>query len=841
MEYTLKDYQEDAVKGVFKQLAKAKKRWKEDDDIHAFSLTATTGAGKTVMAAAVFEALFYGNDDYDFEADRGAVVLWFSDDPSLNEQSRHELERVSDKLGGNLVTISNSFDREKLEPGNVYFLNTQKLSTKSTLLQSGTDKRRYSFWDILRHTIEDKNLTTYLLLDEAHRGMKEDKSRPTIVKKLINGNGVVPAIPIVLGISATVERFNKAMEGTEDRIKLPNIVVDTEKVQAEGLLKDTLILDIPDDGTTTVDTVLLRRAVDKFNVKTRAWDSYVEEHADIPSVVPLMILQVPNTPDHNQIGEYLNIIFKNCPDIIIDNVANVFGGGSHQQFGRHDVPYISPERVQESDWIRILIAKDAISTGWNCPRAEIMISFRPAHDETHIAQLLGRITRTPLGRRISGNDILNTVEGLLPKFNRKVTEDIVKNMLHGQSGSNSNASQRVLINPIEMLPHPDVPDELWELFTSLPTYLLPRQQNNPLRRLTSLAHELAKDDLLADAGKKARDIMHKALDACFVQFQTEIEEQTKKVKLVNGESLTINTKDGTIDTKNYSEEADEVIVNELYKRASHIITKSLADSYAAYLSEKDFGSITEDNLLKSRIKIAGICMVEAATNEVKDKAKTLSDKWFNSHRVSIRGLSDSRQSKYENIERMTNKAVEKSLTKPSSRKEMTTIQNQDGTTQNLDTYVNHLLCDEDKMYPASLNEWEKHVVKTELKRDKTEFWYRNPSGGETISLAIPYDDGDVKRLLRPDFIFFGRKADGELAVDIVDPHGPHNADALPKLNGLAKYAEMEGDKYNRIESIALVNKEYFVLDLKNSAVRDAINSGSSAKTLFESSNSIPYQ
>ena len=56
------------------------------------SLTATTGAGKTVMAAAVFEALFYGNDDYDFEADRGAVVLWFSDDPSLNEQSRHELE-----------------------------------------------------------------------------------------------------------------------------------------------------------------------------------------------------------------------------------------------------------------------------------------------------------------------------------------------------------------------------------------------------------------------------------------------------------------------------------------------------------------------------------------------------------------------------------------------------------------------------------------------------------------------------------------------------------------------------------------------------------------------------
>ena len=833
MEYTLKDYQENAVKSVLQQLAKAKKRWKEDGDIHAFSLTATTGAGKTVMAAAVFEALFYGNDDYDFEVDRGAVVLWFSDDPSLNEQSRHELERASDKLGGNLVPISTSFDEEKLEAGNVYFLNTQKLSATSTLLQSGTDKRRYSFWDILRHTIEDKDLTTYLLLDEAHRGMKEDKTRPTIVRKLINGNGIVPAIPIVLGISATVERFNKAMEGTEDRTKLPNIIVDTEKVQAAGLLKDTLILDIPNEDEITVDTVLLRRAIDKFNDKTRAWDSYVEGQSDIPSVVPLMILQVPNTPDHNQIGDYLEIIFEKCPDITIDNVANVFGGGSRQQFGRHDVQYISPERVQESDWIRILIAKDAISTGWNCPRAEVMISFRPANDETHIAQLLGRITRTPLGRRISGNDILNTVEGVLPRFNRKVTEAIVKKMLHGEAGPNSNTGQRVLINPVEMLPNPDVPDGLWELFTSLPTYLLPRQQNNPLRRLTSFAHELARDDLLADAGKKARDKIHKALDACFVQFQTEIEEQTKKVNLVNGESLTINMRDGTFDADSYSEEADEVIVNELYKRATRIITKSVADSYAAYLSKKDFGSITEENLLKSRIKIAGLCMVEAATNEVKDKAKKLSDTWFNSHRVNIRGLSDSRQNKYENIERMTNKPVAKLLIKPSSRKEMTTIQNKDGSTQKIDVYENHLLCDDAKHYPTSLLEWENHVVKTELARQNTDFWYRNPRGGGEISLAIPYLIDGIVKPMHPDFIFFGRNAQGEFVAEIVDPHGPHLADSLPKLKGLAKYAEQHLGMFQRIESIAKINDDYKVLDLKRTDIRDAIASAGSAKVLFE--------
>jgi type III restriction enzyme len=39
-----------------------------------FSLTAATGAGKTVMAAAVFEALFHGDDRYNFDRDPGAVV-----------------------------------------------------------------------------------------------------------------------------------------------------------------------------------------------------------------------------------------------------------------------------------------------------------------------------------------------------------------------------------------------------------------------------------------------------------------------------------------------------------------------------------------------------------------------------------------------------------------------------------------------------------------------------------------------------------------------------------------------------------------------------------------------
>ena len=64
MKFTLTQYQEEAVRAVLDNLRKARKRWHEDTEKHAFSLTAATGAGKTVMAGAVFEALFYGNSPF---------------------------------------------------------------------------------------------------------------------------------------------------------------------------------------------------------------------------------------------------------------------------------------------------------------------------------------------------------------------------------------------------------------------------------------------------------------------------------------------------------------------------------------------------------------------------------------------------------------------------------------------------------------------------------------------------------------------------------------------------------------------------------------------------------
>ena len=88
--------------------------------------------------------------------------------------------------------------------------------------------------------------------------------------------------------------------------------------------------------------------------------------------------------------------------------------------------------------------------------------------------------------------------------------------------------------------------------------------------------------------------------------------------------------------------------------------------------------------------------------------------------------------------------------------------------------------------------------------------------------------------MRPDFIFFAKLADGSIAADIVDPHGTQFGDSIPKLKGLAKYAATYGETFRRIDAIAKVGEGFRVLDLKEEAVRAAIESATSVKALYES-------
>lgn len=865
MKFTLKDYQEDAVRDVLVNLRKAGRRWHEDADRTAFSLTAATGAGKTVMAAAVFEALFHGDDSFDFAPDPSAVVIWFSDDPALNEQTRFRLLESADRLlFSDLVPVPNTFVQEKLEPGKIYFLNTQKLS-KNSLLTRGSDTheerakwgeetfpemrpdgRSYTIWDTIQNTIEDPSLTLYLVLDEAHRGMgapsrgaADDKG--TIVKRLINGNGAVSAIPVVWGISATVARFNAAMRESQGRGTLPNIFVDTVKVQESGLLKDTVVLDVPDE-TGQFKTVLVRRATEKLKESTEAWARYAEEQDDANMVRPLMVLQVPNLPQPEDVARWLDTIYATWPELPHGSVAHVFASHATEVFGRYQVPYISPERVQDLAWARVLVAKDAISTGWDCPRAEVLVSFRPAVDRTHITQLLGRMVRTPLARRIPGNERLNSVDCLLPFFDASAVTAVADALINGEdSGDTAPPIRRVLINPVEMSPNPSVAEAVWERFLTLPSQSAPKRWAKPVKRLTSLAHELAADGLVTDAGKKAHAELHRVLDAAQVRYADEVARSRSDVLTVEGSTVIAELARKQKSFDNFVEDADYAVIEDAYQRACRALGPDVTRTYAEYLAARHpHAGSPEDALLDAHTTIAALGLV----NDVRGYLETEADKqartWLDQYRVEIKTLSDERQEAYRQLREMSTEPQDIDLTLPRSRMEPTVAREPNGEERPLPGKKGHLLCAVDGTFPINLNEWEQSVLEKELTRTGVCAWYRNPSSASQESLAIAYGEPGSVKMMRPDFIFFSEQVDGTVAATIVDPHGYHFSDALPKLRGLANYAARHADRYQRIEAVAKVGEKLRVLDLTSASVRSAVAEAADAAALYQGPAASDY-
>lgn len=190
-----------------------------------------------------------------------------------------------------------------------------------------------------------------------------------------------------------------------------------------------------------------------------------------------------------------------------------------------------------------------------------------------------------------------------------------------------------------------------------------------------------------------------------------------------------------------------------------------------------------------------------------------------------------RQDAYRQIVALSTDPQDVDLVRPVTRFEPTKVSEKDGSETAIPSYTEHLLCDEQGAYPAELGPWEKAVLKAEMQRDGFKAWYRNPDRPSQDSLGIAYADGDAK-IVRPDFIFFAEQ-DGEVVVDIIDPHGFHLADALSKLRGLARYAETHPQVYRRIEAVAEVGGKLRVLDLASAHVRQAVLEAASAEALYK--------
>ena len=98
-------------------------------------------------------------------------------------------------------------------------------------------------------------------------------------------------------------------------------------------------------------------------------------------------------------------------------------------------------------------------------------------------------------------------------------------------------------------------------------------------------------------------------------------------------------------------------------------------------------------------------------------------------------------------------------------------------------------------------------------------------------MRIPYRLGDDRKVLHPDFIFFEKVGDREMPA-VVDPHGLHLADTMPKLKGIARYVEDFGESFSRYWFVSDYKGQATYLDMKDAETRAVIGTASDAYECF---------
>jgi len=813
MRFQLTGYQVDASREVLGALEEGFDRFEKAKKLTAVSLSAPTGAGKTVIATSVIEEIFFGGEDRSPIPE--TTFLWVTDDPSLNQQTKRKILQASSLIQlSNLVVIDQSFDQQTLSEGKVYFIHIQQLGKGATKYTQVSDKRQYSLWDTIRNTIAARGNRLVLIVDEAHRGTSTKAGSKSITSSLMDGaGGAFPATPVVLGISATPKRFVDAISKSGQRILDP-IGVDIDAVRESGLIKDKIRIRHPHEAQAG-DATLLALAVNDLKQYDQNWADYSREQSE-PDVAPALVVQIKANTSPEEISGILDAL-KNEWDVLDGKaIAHSFQEHTTLVAGDKRVRYIAPQDIQDDPKLRVALFKEALTTGWDCPRAEVMFSYRTAQDSTYIAQLIGRMVRTPLARRVSTNDFLNTVALYLPHYDDAQVGQVVA----GLHSDDESITTTVEIESITCGKNIAVSDDVWIAIQKLPTYTRPaKHHRSDVARLNALATLLVGNQIDANAMSTARQHIIDTLKREQNRLKDSIGESIEDLEKLEYQTQSIDLATSQVEREIAYLPINHRNIDDLFNQARRILGDASAKWYWDFLCDQG------EHPDSAKIVVAALAKDPSVSSALDGSAKTLVDTWRSQHNTAISKLADAKRTAFYTIWQQSKMPEQIQIILPS----IITVPGAD------QAYEKHLYVNEHNTYPSKFTGWEIDVLNNEIGTHKSLIgWYRNPTGG-TAALAVPYEESGLHRTLYPDFIF-AHEENGEVVIDLVDPHRPDAADTGPKWRGLAAYAKTHGDLLRRCVGVIKDTSGALVgLDLKNPEVANrlqSVNNETDIRNLF---------
>ena len=350
-------------------------------------LKSPTGSGKTII-------LTHAIDEY-VQGHSRTVFVWLTPGKgNLEEQSKAKMDKyihnAQTKLLADVMTSG-------FAENDACFINWEKLTKKGN--NALKDSERTNFLEWIEKAFND-GLSFKIVIDESHQNFT---AKADEIVQLFKTDKIIRCSATPLP-----DRQAKLIEVSE------------EDVIAEGLIKKMLVINenFPQVVETQDQTgYLLDKALDK---QRKLRSLFLQRNKDIN---PLIVVQLPNNSD-----------------LLLDAVEKFFESkGITYEAGtlavwlseRHE----NLDNISDNNGVQIaVIIKQAVATGWDCPRAHILVKLRDNMDETFEIQTIGRIRRMPEAKHYDCDALdscyLYTFDG---KFTQGVKASLGKSALEAKT------------------------------------------------------------------------------------------------------------------------------------------------------------------------------------------------------------------------------------------------------------------------------------------------------------------------------------------------------------------------------------------------------------------------
>ena len=346
---------------------------------------APTGAGKTVMASKMLANLTEELQSRGDSPYQQVAFIWIAPN-KLHQQSYFKMKDFFTETRLLKPVMYDEIDQSEgtIKPGEILFVNWESINKEKNVMVRDSEQNA-SLYEITRRTQEEQGLPIVVVIDEEHLFWSKSADKSAKVLQRIN-----PKVEI--RISATPKSHSDYQ-----------VTVIREEVVAEEMIKKQVVLnpDITKDwhDENELNQHLIQCALEK---RRQLAEAYKREGTNIN---PLLLIQLPNDTTESMTQE---------DTAIADQVKAYLGGVKNiTEENERLAVWLSKEKSPHLDQItnldshtEVLLFKQAIALGWDCPRAAVLLIFRKLESEQFTVQTVGRIMRMP-EQHFYKNDLLN--------------------------------------------------------------------------------------------------------------------------------------------------------------------------------------------------------------------------------------------------------------------------------------------------------------------------------------------------------------------------------------------------------------------------------------------------